>query len=47
MEPNGRGPNGREKLLKSVYYDLNCASLRLMVVASMAHMTEKWVEEGK
>ena len=27
--------------------DLNCASLRLMVVASMAHMIEKWVEEGK
>ena len=27
--------------------DLNCASLCLMVVASMAHMTVKWLEEGK
>ena len=27
--------------------DLNCASLHLTIVASMAHMTEKWVEEGK
>ena len=27
--------------------DLNCASLRLTVVASMAHMIEKWSEEGK
>ena len=27
--------------------DLNCASLCLTVVASMAHMTEKWLEEGK
>ena len=28
-------------------YDLNCTSLRLTVVASMTHMTEKWSEEGK
>ena len=27
--------------------DLNCTSLRLTVAASMAHMTEKWSEEGK
>ena len=32
---------------KSVYRDLNCASLPLTVVMSMAHMIEKWVEEGK
>ena len=27
--------------------DLNCASLRLTVAASMAHMIEKWSEERK
>ena len=27
--------------------DLNCTLLHLTVVASMAHMTEKWLEEGK
>ena len=27
--------------------DLNCASLRLTIAASMAHMREKWAEEGK
>ena len=27
--------------------DRNCASLRLTVVASMAHITEKWSEKGK
>ena len=32
---------------KSDYHDLNCASLHLTVAASMAHMTEKWLEEGK
>ena len=32
---------------ESVYRDLNCASLRLTIAVSMAHMTEKWVEEGK
>ena len=32
---------------KSVCCDLNCASLCLTIVASMAHMTEKWVEERK
>ena len=32
---------------KSDCRDLNYASLRLMIAASMAHMTEKLVEEGK
>ena len=32
---------------ESDYCDLNYASLRLTVVASMAHMTEQWSEEGK
>ena len=32
---------------KSNYRDLNFASLRLTVTASIAHMTEKWSEEGK
>ena len=32
---------------ESVCRDLNCASLRLTVAVSMAHMIEKWVEEGK
>ena len=32
---------------ESDYHDLNCASLHLTVAASMAHMTEKWSEEGK
>ena len=32
---------------ESVCRDLNCTSLHLIVAASMAHMTEKWSEEGK
>ena len=32
---------------KSNCHDLNYTSLCLTVVASMAHMTEKWLEEGK
>ena len=28
-------------------HDLNCASLRLTVAASIAHMTEKGSKEGK
>ena len=32
---------------KSDSHDLNYASLRLTVAASMVHMTEKWSEEGK
>ena len=35
------------RAVESVFRDLNCASLRLTVAASMAHMTEKWSEEGK
>ena len=33
--------------VESICGDLNYASLLLMVAASMAHMIEKWVEEGK
>ena len=29
------------------HLDRNCASLRLMVAQSMAHITGKWLEEGK
>ena len=32
---------------ESVCRDLNYTSLSLTVAVSMAHMTEKWVEEGK
>ena len=32
---------------ESVCRDLNCTSLRLIVAASMAHMTEKWSKKGK
>ena len=32
---------------ESVCRDLKCALLCLTVAASMAHMIEKWVEEGK
>ena len=32
---------------ESVSRDLNCTSLRLTVAVAMAHMTEKWSEEGK
>ena len=32
---------------KSICCDLNCTSLHLTVMASIAYMTEKWVEEGK
>ena len=28
-------------------HDRNCASLRLKVATYMAHMIEKWLEEGK
>ena len=41
------GANREGGVVEFVCYDLNCASLRLMVAASMAHMTEKWVKEGK
>ena len=32
---------------ESVCCDLNCASLCFTIVASMAHMIEKWAEERK
>ena len=32
---------------ESVCRDLNCTTLRLIVVASMTHMTEKWLKKGK
>ena len=32
---------------ESICRDLNCTSLHLIVAASMAHMIEKWSEEGK
>ena len=47
---DGANRDGAEReggATESICRDLNCASLRLMVAASMAHMTEKWVEEGK
>ena len=47
---DGADRDGAEReggAVESVFRDLNCASLRLTVAASMAHMTEKWSEEGK
>ena len=41
------GAEREGRATKSIYRDLKCTSLRLMVATSMAHMTEKWVEEGK
>ena len=32
---------------ESICCDLNCTSLRLTIVESMAYMIEKWSEEGK
>ena len=32
---------------ESNYCDLNCASLRFTIAASMVHMIGKWLEEGK
>ena len=49
-EEEGADVDGAKReggVVEFVCYDLNCASLRLMVAASMAHMTEKWVKEGK
>ena len=49
-EEEGADVDGAKReggVMEFVCYDLNCASLRLMVAASMAHMTEKWSEEGK
>ena len=44
---DGAERDGAEQATESDCRDLNCASLRLTVAASMAHMTEKWSEEGK
>ena len=49
-EEEGMDVDGADReggVAKSVCCDLNCTSLRLTVVVSMAHMIEKWVEEGK
>ena len=37
----------REGGVESCYHDLNCASLRFTVAASMAHMKVKWSDKGK
>ena len=47
---DGANQDGAEReggVAESVCCDLNCTLLRLTVAASMAHMIEKWVEEGK
>ena len=47
---DGANQDGAEReggVAESVCRDLNCTLLRLTVAASMAHMIEKWVEEGK
>ena len=47
---DGTDQDGAEReggAAESVCRDLNCASLHLTVAASMAHMTENWVEEEK
>ena len=41
------GAEREGRAIESVCRDLNCALLRLTVAGSMAHMTEKWSEEGK
>ena len=41
------GAEWEGRAAKSIYCDLNRASLCLTVAASMTHLTEKWVEEGK
>ena len=49
-EEEGADVDGAEReggAAESICRDLNCASLRLTIAASMAHLTEKWVEEGK
>ena len=50
IEDEGADVDGAEREggpTESDYRDLNYASLRLTIAASMVHMTEKWVEEGK
>ena len=41
------GAEREGRAIESVCRDLNCALLRLTVAVFMAHMTEKWAEEGK
>ena len=41
------GVEWEEGAAESDCRDLNCALLRLTVTTSMAHMTKKWLEEGK
>ena len=38
---------GREGGVKSCYRDLNCASLRFMLVTSMAHIKVKGLDAGE
>ena len=45
LDRDGAEREGRAT--ESVCCDLNCASLCLTIVESMAHMTEKWAEERK
>ena len=50
VEEEGTDVDGVEReggAVESDYHDLNYTSLCLTVVTSMAHMTEKWLEEGK
>ena len=55
VEEEGENMDGVERdgaereggAVESICGDLNYASLLLMVAASMAHMIEKWAEEGK
>ena len=55
VEEEGENMDGVERdgaereggAVESICGDLNYASLLLMVVASIAHMIEKWAEEGK
>ena len=44
---NRDGAEREGKATEFICRDLNYASLHLTVAASMAHMTKKWVEEGK
>ena len=50
VDVDGADRDGAEQeggATESIYHDLNYASLRLTVAASMVHMTEKWSEEVK
>ena len=50
VDVDGADRDGAEQeggAAESIYHDLHYASLCLTVAASMAHMIEKWLEEGK